>query len=288
MPLSVEEQAVYDFIKGSLPSWLFANPRVEEEMGALVKAGDLARQQIDYLHRQAQILEADGPLGSDPDWLNQHAVDRGTARQPGESDDALRDRLRSFEDTVTVPALLSLINSMLDAAGVASNNYGMVELRRDRAYICTRQQLTGTASGADAFTKVGTTMTLALAGVTFQGGMLYWDRGAVAPRVTIAGATSGGNNGTFALTGFDGDSMQWTNAAGVAEVFGGTWTINAALHNRRDSYVNRGYRVGSQRPGIASITPFGTTENLRLAIHEAIRQRKAGGVGHVTERRVSP
>ena len=69
----------------------------------------------------------------EPDWLDQHARDRGTRRQFGEADPALRDRLRNTPEALTRESLLDSINSILSAEGLA-DTANMVELTRDRAY----------------------------------------------------------------------------------------------------------------------------------------------------------
>jgi hypothetical protein len=289
MPLSVEQQAIFDFIAGALPKWFTSSERALEDLHALVAAHDLSRQQIDQLFKQAKILTADGPIAGDPDWLNQHAIDRGTHRQAGESDESLRERLRTFEDAVTVPALLALMGAMLDADGV-TGDYEIIELHRDGAYLVVQEELAGTASGSDAFAKTGDVMTLTLDGVAFQGGMLHWDRSGLPPSITIAGSTSPANDGTFTVTGFDGDSIQWENPAGVAESFSGTWSVMPfdGVDDYDDAYCDCGYRVGGLQPSFVAVLPFGTSEALRLAVHEAIRQRKAAGVRAITEARTTP
>jgi hypothetical protein len=282
MPFSAEEQKLYDWIKGSLPSWFFQRARAEEELGALVKTFDLARQQVAFYRSQGMIGTATGVVATDPDYLAQHAKDRATDRAAAESDPALRERLRRFEDALTRGALLALIDAMLDAAGIASNAFGLVELRRDRAFMATRTEVTGAGAGPDAFTKVGTTMTLTLAAAPWQA----WMNGRT---LTLAGSTSAANNGDFVITGFVGDvGVQYTNAAGVAETFPGTWKVNK--DNRKDAYLSRGYRMSGKgaAAGIVAILPYPTDEGLRLAVHEALRQRKAAGISHQTERRLVP
>lgn len=300
MALTAEQEKIASWIRGAVPKWFTSTPRAEEDIGALVLIFDAVRAQVAAWREQGAILTADGPVLSggdivEPDWLNQHAKDRNTHRQDGETDAALRERLRRYEDAVTVSALLSVVNAMLDAAGVTSNNYGLVELRRDKAYLTTRQRITGTG---DALTKSGNEVVLTDAAANFAGGMLRWDRGEVAPTITIAGATSPANDGTFPVTGFIGPgntAVSYVNASGVSEVFAGTWAINDALHDRQDAYVGRGYRCGNGRlpsggqlPALVVIIPYNASEALRLAVAEAVRQRKAAGTYVIVERRANP
>lgn len=287
MSLTTDEQALYDFAKNSLPRWLFATPRAEEELGAFVKIFNRARQQIVFWASQTYLFNALGASAGEPDWLEQHAHERGTGRQLGETNAALAERLRNQEDALTRAALLTLINAMLDAAAVTSNNYGLVELRRDRGFMVTRAQVTGVGAGPDAFTKSGTTMTLTLAAAPFEGWML-------GTTLTLTGATSGANNGSFPITAFVGDAgVRYTNASGVVETFGGTWKVNAPIDGRKDAYLSRGYRMTSNArvtgmPGLLAILPYPTAEGLRLAVVEALRLRKMAGIPVSAERRLNP
>lgn len=285
MSLSPEEQDLFQFAVKSLPRWFTSTPRALEELGGFVKIFNRARAQTVFWASQTFIGNAVGATAGEPDWLEQHARDRGTSRQEGETDAALRTRLRNREDALTRAALLALINSMLDAAGVASNAYGLVELRRDRAFMLTRVQTTGAAALGDAFTKVGTAMTLTVAAAPWKSWML-------GRQLTISGATSGANNGTFVVTGFVGNvGVKYVNAAGVAEAATPVaWAIDAAFNGHKDAYLTRGYRMAGpgSTAGLVAILPFGTTEALRLAIYEALRTRKAAGISLAVERRMVP
>ena len=66
-------------------------------------------------------------------------------------------------------------------------------------------------AGADAFTRVGNTVTLTVAGAAFTPAM-------AGQAVTITGAPSSVNDGTFTVTAVPGATqLQWTNNVGVAE-----------------------------------------------------------------------
>jgi hypothetical protein len=285
MAYTAEQQEIYDWIRGSLPKWFTNTARTEEDLGALVVLYGLVREQVAYWRSQAAILTAVGATGSEPDWLAQHAKDRGSSRASGETDAALRERLRSFEDTLTRGALLALMGRMMTAASLDGDRAFLVELRRDRAFFLTCQQISGTGS---SLAVSGSTVTLTTAASSLPGGMMRWMRGGTPPAVTIAGATTPANNGTFLVTGFVGASgIQYVNASAVAEAFPGTWALNAARHNRKDAYLSRGYRMtglgGS--PGIIGIIgDNASTEAIRLAVLEALRQRKAAGIAVSAER----
>ena len=68
----------------------------------------------------------------------------------------------------------------------------------------------------DAFTKVGNVVTLTDSAAKFTSTM-------TASAIKISGATSAANNGTFLITASTPTTVSFTNAAGVAEAFTGTW-----------------------------------------------------------------
>lgn len=295
MSLSPEEQFLYDFAKKSLPRWFTSHPRAEEEIGAFVKALNRVRAQVVFWASQSFIGNAVGATAGEPDWLEQHARDRGTSRQDGEDDETLRLRLRNREDMLTRSALLALILSMLESAGVVDPDslpdpatWGLVELRRDRAFMLTRSQTTGVASSGDAFTKAGDVVTLTIAAGPWKSWML-------GRTITISGSTSPANDGDFVVTGFAGDvGVAFVNASGVAEAATPvSWAIDAAFDGRKAAYLSRGYRMTysarvNGMPGLVAMLPYGTTEALRLSIAEALRTRKAAGFSLSVERRLTP
>lgn len=112
--LTPEEQELFDATKAALPRFLFQKDDApQESFGAGAKVFKLAKDTIAGWLSQSFILTATGF------WLDQHAIDRGSRRQSGESDVALRARLRQVEDAVTLPALQSAVDAVLAAAGVA-------------------------------------------------------------------------------------------------------------------------------------------------------------------------
>lgn len=48
----------------------------------------------------------------------------------------------------------------------------------------------------------------------------------VGKEVTVVGATTPGNNGTFTVTAWSPTTLQWVNASGATEAFTGTWSVN--------------------------------------------------------------
>lgn len=272
---SSQEQELFDWLKSSIPRWFFQDDASAGEIwGATVKSLQDVRAQVDDWLTAVFILTAEDI------WLNQHARDRGTSRQSGETDAVLRDRLRTIDDAVTPSAIAGAVDAILAASGVAGTS-ALVELRRDKAYFATRVSPSGTG---DSFTKSGTTVTLTDAGHTFAGTE-------VGLPITIVGASSGGNNGTFAILDVTGDhSITYANASGVAEAYAGAWKVESDLDGRKVAYLSRGYRMsGSGRPStMIVILPFGTTEATRLGVAEGLRLKKAGGFKALVERRVNP
>jgi hypothetical protein len=134
MPYTTNEQALYDHLKATLPRWLFQRSNAPEEIwGGYVKLFDAVRTQIDTWASYARILVAAGM------WLDAHAHDRGTFRQASESDDALRERLRTHEDMVTLPAIQSKVEAMMTELEPALDPPVFIELARERSWLMTEQ-----------------------------------------------------------------------------------------------------------------------------------------------------
>ncbi len=91
----------------------------------------------------------------------------------------------------------------------------------------------------DVFTVVGTTVTL----TDKEGRFLPMHKDKI---VTIANATTPANNGMFRITYISANQISWTNAAGVAEFFPGTW------------WIANGQKAGFGA-GVGAISVAGTT-----------------------------
>lgn len=309
MSLSADEQVLFDFAKGSLPRWFTSSVRAMEELGAFVKVFNRARQQTVFWASQTYIKNAVGAATGEPDWLEQHARDRGTSRQDGEDDAALRARLRNREDMLIRSALLALILSMLEAAGVVDPlalpvppTWGLVELRRDRAFFGDFFSAYGAIGGGGAY------HCDALGGgameFTLPAGTL-WPTPPFQPapakytfKLTLISGGSPTNDGTFVITGLDGDKAKYTNLSGATQTVPGDseWSVTRydqaghQLTGFARSYLSRGYRMsGTGRlAGLVAILPYGSSEALRLAVLEALRTRKAAGMPLAVERRLNP
>lgn len=120
-----------------------------------------------------------------------------------------------------------LIDPELDVQGVLAinNARSLVDEQNERGPVDatgTGDSFTGPASGLMTLTDAAAAFTAA----------------AVGHYITIAGATSGGNNGTFLVTARTGTTITYVNAAGVAEAYTGGYTVFAPLsqkdHNEFD------------------------------------------------------
>lgn len=289
--LTTSENELLDFATGALPSWV-RTP--DEVLASAAKSVAMARAQGEYLFSQALITQATGATSVSPDWLDQHARDRGTSRQAGELDPVLQTRLRVVPDAITRQALLDAANAILAAAGVAGSA-AMLELPRDAAYLGSFTALTGTGG---IFAQAGTV-------TRFTPTALPWpvppfQAASVTPvlswQLVISGAASSGNNGTRAITGLDGDAAIVTNASGVAGVDPTvTWSaqrldvagnVTDGFHR---TYLSRGYRLSQRRPfEIIVILPFGATEGVQNSVRESLRLKKAAGYKLTVERRLNP
>lgn len=278
--LSTEEENLLAWLLSSIPRWLWMNDTTrsaQEVWAGAVKSLYEAQRQGESWNLATFIMTATDV------WLNQHARDRGTQRQGSETDDALRERLRSYEDAVTNPAILAAVQAILDAESIAGTAV-ILELRRDKMHWrVPHNSLDGTGATASTFTKVGNVITLDT-GVALTG----YERGRT---VTIAGSTTPGNDGTFTITDvLTNDQLVYTNAAGATEALavGTTWKIDADLDGRCTGYWGRGYRLASNRSAFIVILPYGSTAGTQAAVREALRKKKAGGIRALVERRINP
>lgn len=132
MPYTSNEQALYDHLRAALPRWFFQRTSAPEEIwGAYVKIFDAVRAQVDTWAAYTRILVAAGI------WLDEHAHDRGTFRQASETDAALRTRLRTHEDMVTLPALVEHVDAMMLALNPGLDPVVFLELARERSWLMT-------------------------------------------------------------------------------------------------------------------------------------------------------
>lgn len=290
MALTADEQKFYEFAKASLPDWI---PDGDEFLMGAAKMFGGVKALIDYLFGQALIGSAIGATSTTPDWLNQHARDRGTTRVDGEDDPTLRERLRFTPDALTRLSILTAINAALEAEGV-TDDAAIVELPKHGAHGGSYSTMTGTGG---TFAVTGTT-------VKFTPAVLPWPRPPfyaptlVPLRTTsliIGSAANAANNGTHdPIEGLDGNAAIYTDASAVAGV-DPTCTWEVATRNPEGfivdefarAYSQRGYRSARVVPlRIVVILPYGSTEATEIGVREALRQKKAAGIAVTVERRL--
>jgi len=256
----------------------------------------------------AYIGTASGPSGSEPDWIDLLARDRGTARQAGESTELLRARLRTIPSGIIGSELLAAANALLVASGLPASA-AMLEFAHDAAYLGTWTATLGTAG---MFTKTGSLMAFRPAETLTWPPYSASRRGFVASnQLKLASCTDAGNNGSFTITGLsavnDGaghptlTAIHYTNASGSAGYdAAAAWTLERLNHAGKPmnghgrAFVNRGCRIWrGQRAGVRKamggfliILPHGTSEPLRLSVLEMLRSKKAAGVRCIVERRI--
>lgn len=113
-----------------------------------------------------------------------------------------------------MPVRPTAVNQELDIQG--SQNVDNARTLTDESSSYGAQISTGTG---DTIGGTAPDMTLTDAGATFTAQD-------VGRYITIAGATTPANNGTFLISGFtSGTVITYQNSGGVAEAFSGTWTI---------------------------------------------------------------
>jgi hypothetical protein len=331
MALDSVEQELFDFAWQSMPQWYRDLDRTKEELYGFAKLFGAVKKTMAYWFDMCLIAKATGRELGDagwldstsqttygPDWLDFHAEDKGTRRAHGETDPIMRMRLRSIPQALTRTALLDAAQSIVDASGVVGD-VDMVEFPRDAAYTGTY----GTDSGNyGTFYKSGSTMTF-VTNNPYKFVPYFSDISGrfKSSTITISGAHTSGNNGSFVITGLqakndsDGNpsltGATYTNANGAAEADGmcawavhrinadgvvmdgwsRAYTCATGTTTRRGYRTWRGQRVSGEQKamgGILLILPYGTTEAVRLSVREMLRQNKAAGVAAIVERRMVP
>lgn len=290
MAFTTSEQALYDFAKGSLPGWIFQVERPEEILTAFVKIFDRVRANLGESRARSLILQSVGI------WLDLHAADAGTQRQDGESDEALRARIRNVDEAVTRVSIVAAAQAIVDAEGVVGTVVGS-EQKRDKAFFGSFTARTGTA-GTFVDTGVGDIMEFTPDSSFALPVEVGFPRSGAQgnPRITFSTSTSAGNNGTFEIVGLNGNAAQYVNAAGVGEVDPSTaWSLNKYdvegndREGRRRAYLGRGYRMSGNLPlSFTIILPFGCSAGTQASVAEMARVKKAYGVVSRVEYRQNP
>jgi len=274
----------YDWAVASMPDWYAEEQRSNEYLHGAARIFANSRYvAADWLGKQTRILLASGGEDGGPDFLGQHARDRGTYRQNGESSEDLRARLRSIpKQGITPEGLLGLVNDALATAGIAGSA-ALVELTApDGAYLGKG----GTPAGTGG--SFATLSSPTLSGMVFTPSSPLAAPPPVGAQLTIA--SSSGNNGTFAVTGVYGNGVVYTNASGVANASdpAAAWTLKRSDSGFSWAYCDRGYRANPVGQMSIIIMPYGTSAELAASILEGVRKSKPAGTRIAVEWRQSP
>lgn len=319
MALTVEQQRLFDVAAAALPPWFGRTAREREDLEAAAKIIDAARARTAYWSTRAQIEDSDGATADEPDWLNQHARDRDTHRALGESDASLWRRITNIKDAVTRPALLAALREMLTVNGLAPDfALDMVELPRDGIFLSGPTpptpwtQVTGTggvfvgpASGVMTFTPTVKfpiapyhQSTAAMGDVEPTGSIKIKSGRIRSYRIVISGAANAGNNGTFSITGLDGNGVKFTNAGTAATDPTVTWALqrrdvfDQVVDGAPHSFLGGGERMTAIRPTLVAIIGYISNAAQRARVAQAaaeiLRQKAGGGVLSSVEARAIP
>lgn len=207
MALSVDEQALFDAAVAALPAWFTKVERNMEDLAMFAKTNGAALAIAKFWESQTFIDQAVGATGLEPDWLNEHARDRGTSRVENETDAALRVRIKTAPDAVTPDAIIEGVLAAVLAAG-GTWDETMEEFPRDSAYLIdsiTQNTGTGGTFGSVLMLTFGSIYTNAVES----------DVG----KTVVQGA----NNGV--LQAYNNTTKTWWVTKGVGTIIAGATTI---------------------------------------------------------------
>lgn len=294
----MSKQDYIDHVVGSLPTWFVRNERNMENIKAFAEIFCRAEDQSVFFHQMTFIDQAtEGP----PDWLNQHAIDRSLLRQGGEDNATLRQRIRSFDNSLSYEALLAYIQNIATAAGLVGT-VTLLELRQNKAFSLVNADQSGTggeftdlSDGDDGFAFEPD------AGVTLSS-ML--NPNAREQCLTISSANSAGNDGTFVTDGAYESGPSYDNPTGVAETDpGAAWRLftkdldDEDVTTFQDAFFydpatvggnQAAYRMTDQVQVLVVILPFGCTQTLVDSIQDGLSLIKGAGVKISVECRLNP
>lgn len=295
--LTATEQALFNVAKASLPLYLFGDEEedVTPELIAFAKQFAPVFEDLDLLTQDTYIAVAR------TEALNQHAKDRGTRRQENEPNETLALRLRFLrEDAVTVAAILARTTAVLDSFGIAipAGYPGIAELRRDRMRYGRTADVQITAiqrsliADGETFTVQGMTYEFDKTGDGVAPDNVLVDISAVS-----FGASAVAAKIFDAMTARFGDRLTWPLSGGSLLIRDAPGEVSDTVVNiafkafHKKACYSRGYRFtgpASEGSVIVVMLPYGTSAEAAIAVAEALRQIKSGGVKVIVERRLSP
>lgn len=133
----------------------------------------------------------------------------------------------------------------------------------------------GSSGTGDSFALFGSAVQLTDAGATFA----FTD---VGRPITVSGASTGSNNGTFVVTQVDGPTqIRYINSGGVAEAFAGSWSLGALLSTEESDSIKDPSNLAITRTGdvlSAAAAIGGDADTLITSMVTIQEQATASGV----------
>lgn len=294
MPLSAEEQALYDHGQAAVPKWFFSSTTATFEwLLAFTKSFDRVRQYINSM-LDATYLETAAGI-----QLDQHAKDRGTSRRLNETDAALRSRLKTPEDALTELALMSRIHAIVNASGVsnivvaATSTFTIDDGENDPKVISVAA---ATYTVPDLVTLIQNQLPSKWSFRIINGYSRFWYPTS-AFSVTWSGTTFRNQ------LGYTGDAVSSVTYYDSPNKVTGPQAAMVSLRRDRahchvdgvgagscTGFLSRGYRAtNANRPsGYVAILPYGTSAATRTAVLEYLRLYGPAGYGYYVEVRANP
>lgn len=315
MALDPTEQELFDFAWQAMPRWYRARERAREEISMFAKMWGAIKKVGAFWHTQGFISNANLASGTEPNWLELHAQDRGTHIADGETATIARKRLVQVPDAVTPVAILSGAQAIVDAAGVLGT-VTMAEMPRD---VARMGHLTSASITGGTFSRLpGSTTAMVFVPSTpppftpYAGSTTAERIGGRVMQIALlfTGCANPANDGVYSVSGIlpANDTAGAPTLTGLAfEHQNGVAGIDATctcsiyrmdyhgatIDNAPCAFVNRGFRVWRSsgdndekcaNGGVVVMLPYGCTEGVRLAVREMLRIKMAAGFRVVVER----
>lgn len=299
MPLSSEAQSLFDHARNALPRWLTGgvNAALEWLYGYTEIFDEVRSQGQDWV----DVTLIGNAVGVE---LDQHAADRGTSRRANESDEVLRERLRTISDQVTEAAIQKSVDTILTADEF--NAIAQVKIPVDESNSDWDTVFRSLSFGGFDYTlSVIWDDTLAVPTYTETETAVGWTIEikfpTTAPTTVADIETLVGSESTLIEVFIAGANPAYVLQDVFDEFVNYRFTISGFVNLRRDrghmhtngvttSFLGRGYRMCNiNRPmGYIVILPFGTTAASANAISEYLRQNGPAGFVYIVERRLTP
>lgn len=280
-----------------MPRWASSDSLPNEMLGGFAKLFGSARAWfLHVLGQMGYIGQAVGPALGEPDYLEALAIDLGTHRQDGESDVALRFRLRNLQDVVTPVAIQDSLDGLMDSLSVLDDSFSY-DLGTGQATFATNEPDEGVGG---EFVDAATTTFEPDDG--FSGDRPPYSGvgfGLHAHKLTISGAAIAGNDCVDAtITGIEDDAAVYVNATAASDVDAtAAWRVDRYGQDDAhltlgtgapDAFLDRGFRIGALFPAAVVILPYSSPTSAVDSTVEMLRRTGGFGVAFIVERREIP